>query len=908
MKLVNLATKQFEDVPDDQVSKAFDSGTHGFASPDDAIPMRDKDGALGTVKASEFAAAHADGYEVVPHAEYRKAELDEKYGGVGGTLAAGGEGIARGLTIGLSDPLAIKGTELFAGKEASEKVRTHLAEEKEAHPYVAGAGEIAGAVAPALLSGGAAAPLEGAELARGAVGAGEALAGAGEAAGAVAKGAGVTDRMGSLLRAVGAPARGVNAAGEGAESLASRALEVVMGTPGADGAVARITRMAAKAGVRGAAEGALFGAGQEISEDALGDHELNAEKLVAAIGHGALYGGMLGGALGGGGGLAKETFGAVLNRVAPSLERQADKQMWRALSPLKKFSREAEERAGGIEAVGNTLRKELDLPENVLKAGLTVEEIAPKIDEAVTRKWGQMRDLMTATGGEVKGASVMDAIESAIAPLRKKAGFEPVVRSLEEYKASLLDKLSLGTEAEAPAAEAKAARQARTGPEIATYLRDNPKAATEFASTGKLPDEAAFHVQLPKETPAAVADKAVPVTELMDQRKALDELVYKETKALDPNLRVAALRDVRAKLADLEIEAFDVAAKNAGKEGVGKELQQLRTDYQHLRIAQDAASDTTSRMVTNNNLSLSDNMYGMAHFAGALAAGHPVGALGGIATAFAHKAVRERGNAMAAVALGRLAKLDLFARATQRVDSELEGAVKSFVGADGRSLPKIRLRHFASAPDEDVQKRYETSQGKATAAPQTVTTQQLDRVFPEMSAHAPKHASAVTAVVNKGAALLAAQRPKAPGPPDILHRPPRVNDLHASQTLRVRGAVNDPVGTLVRGLEAKKLHADELNAMRATVPKLVDQVGQMAMRELAKHPKQDTYEKRLLLSKLTGQALDPTLRPEFIADVQAHYSPDLNRGSQQGGQPSAPKRMLKGFSEDNALAIGQVRA
>lgn len=896
MKLVNLATKSFEEVPDDALPQVLGAGTHAFENAEQQIPMRGPDGTMGTVAAKDYHAAVAAGGEVVPHAEYRKAELEDKYGGVGGTLAATGEGAARGLTVGLSDPLAIGTAKLFGGEETAAKVRTHLAEEKEAHPIASTVGEVAGAAAPVLFSGGAAAPVEGAEIARG-------IAGAAEAAGG-------TSRLGSLLRAVGAPARGVNAAGEGAEALASRALDVVMGTPGAEGALGRITRQAVKSGVRGAAEGGLFGAGQQISEDALGDHELNAEKLVAAMGHGALYGGMLGGGLGAAGGAARETAGAVLNRIAPSLDRQADSQMWRSLSPLKKFTREAEERAGGAEAVGATLRKELDLPTNPLKAGLTVEDLAPKIDVAVTKKWGQMRDLMAATGGEVKGSSVVQAVDDVLAPLRKKAGFEGVVKSVESYKQSLLEKLSLGTEAEVSPAVAAVERKPRTAQEIADYLRTNPKAAEEMrASPGKLPDSIAFHEPVSRETPKAVMDKAVPVTDLMDQRKALDELVYKETKALDPNLRVEALRDVRAKMADLEVEAFDTAAKASGKTGVGDELRALRKDYQRLRIAQDAAADTQSRMATNNNLSLSDNMFGMAHFTGALAAGHPVGALGGIATAFAHKAVRERGNAMAAVALGRLAKLDLIARATQRVDGELRGAVRTFVAGESSAAPKVSLRHFASEPSDDVQKRYESSQAKAVEQPQAVTTEQLDRVFPEMSAHAPKHASAVTKVVNAGARYLANQQPKSSRPPDILGRPARVNDLHASQTLRVRGAVNDPVGTLVRGLETKKLHSDELAALRATTPKLVHEVGKMALIELAKHPEKDTYAKRLLLSKLTGQPLDPTLRPEFVASCQASYSPDLNKGSQDN-MPShgAPKRMLKGFSQDNALAIGQVRA
>lgn len=96
----------------------------------------------------------------------------------------------------------------------------------------------------------------------------------------------------------------------------------------AEGAVARVAgeglagRLVAKA-TGGALEGSLFGMGSAVSESALGDTDLTAEKLLAGAGVGAVVGGGLG-ALGG---LAAEGLGAAkgkLNALAKEKVAQAE--------------------------------------------------------------------------------------------------------------------------------------------------------------------------------------------------------------------------------------------------------------------------------------------------------------------------------------------------------------------------------------------------------------------------------------------------------------------------------------------------------------------------------------------------------------------------------------------------------
>lgn len=82
------------------------------------------------------------------------------------------------------------------------------------------------------------------------------------------------------LKIIGAPTRAVDKIGRTAQAATTKALR------GVSAPAARTTGLAA----RGAAEGALFGVGQTVSEDALGDADFNGESLVSNISKGAFFG------------------------------------------------------------------------------------------------------------------------------------------------------------------------------------------------------------------------------------------------------------------------------------------------------------------------------------------------------------------------------------------------------------------------------------------------------------------------------------------------------------------------------------------------------------------------------------------------------------------------------------------
>jgi hypothetical protein len=201
------------------------------------------------------------------------------YGGAGGQVLSGLAGAARQATIGLSD-VAAEGVDALAGTDITGDLQAL----REVNPNATAIGEIGGALAPLLLSGG------GTAAAR--VGA-EGLALAGETRAG-------TSVLGSLLRGVTAPTRGV----EGLASLAERGVLRTLGTEASESIARRAIGRAASMGVGGAVEGAGMGVQQSLTEYALEDEPLTAQQLLANIGLNALLGGAGGSVLGAGGSLA----------------------------------------------------------------------------------------------------------------------------------------------------------------------------------------------------------------------------------------------------------------------------------------------------------------------------------------------------------------------------------------------------------------------------------------------------------------------------------------------------------------------------------------------------------------------------------------------------------------------------
>ena len=199
--------------------------------------------------------------------------------------------------------------------------------------------------------------------------------------------------------------------------------------------------VAAMAG-QGAAEGAAYGASDYLNEQALSaDPEFDGQKLVGAMGGGALFGGATGGLLG-----ASEEAVRGVASLLPTAEKASGQLAMRALkggTGNAKILKTIEGIPGGEQELGNFLMKE-----GYIKPGQSVTEILPQLkagEEAAGAKIGQILDNATTLGGPgVSAKQVIGAFDQEIENLQKNWIGDPgLVTTIKGYRDGLLRKMGL---------------------------------------------------------------------------------------------------------------------------------------------------------------------------------------------------------------------------------------------------------------------------------------------------------------------------------------------------------------------------------------------------------------------------------------------------------------------------------
>lgn len=226
--------------------------------------LRPLTGEFTYVDEADFDTALAQGFTAPTPQEIAQEELGQKYGGIEAKAGAAVTGALRGATLGLSDVA-------LSALGAEEAIKAY----EQLEPGIALGAELAGTVAPVLLTAGTAAP----------------EAGAGLAARIAAR----------------TPAALATRAGEAAVSR--------LGLAAAEGATQTIGRTAARYATQAGVESALQGIGRETGRLAL-DNELSGEKIgqIAAAG---LTSGLTGVGIGAGLG----TLGGALNKAYTAIPK-----------------------------------------------------------------------------------------------------------------------------------------------------------------------------------------------------------------------------------------------------------------------------------------------------------------------------------------------------------------------------------------------------------------------------------------------------------------------------------------------------------------------------------------------------------------------------------------------------------
>lgn len=607
-------------------------------------------------------------------------------------------------------------------------------------------------------------------------------------------------------------------------------------------------------GVRSAVEGAIVGGAQELSEEMFGDPKVSAEKVWLAAGKGALQGFAAGAVLGG----VMPFAGRALQRTADALEdtttraearvrtasaEQANEQAFRALSPhpARKFTMEAEARVeGGIKAVGEFARKEglLDVSSAAAAATKnTPEQILARTEAKLDDIGQSIGERMRSSEARITGKDLLDITKKLVSqadetglPLNQQAGRGNVVRGLQDYVTDLFQKAG---------------------------MLDN---------AGNV-----------------VHDATMPMADAFAQRRALDNKIFKDYSALEAKGPMELLRKFRGEFDDLLIRKMEEAGE-AGTMGLGpqagKTLRELKGDYQKATIAKKIVEDGIVKNAKNRAISPTDYLTGIGSFA---VTGDP---LTGLASSYAHKVVRERGNAVAAYALGKIGDMQTVAKAIERTDKMLAQAADGATGT--RKLP------YRSSPSDgtSLRKRYDAAAEHTRELAQQ--SEQVKARAAELSRinGAPNISTAYANTIARAATSLVAMLPDAPLQTSPMHKP-RPSDEEMRKFLGSYDALTNPEGTL-KEIAAGSLDPAKTRALEQVAPDafatLRDDIEKKTLARIERGdlPKQADLMK---LHLAFGITLDPTMTPQaLLAQQQALATPTEGEAPQQGGGQGPGRR------------------
>lgn len=809
------------------------------------VAVLSPEGQFGTVDEKDVEGVTKAGGRVLTKAQVIERELEEKYDssstaskiagaltGVGARapqLEAWHRGAVGGLTAGLGGAGIKKAADAIA-PGAGKMYADEGDKLKEAFAGTHAAGEVAGMIGGAAIGG---------------------AAGLGSA--------------GIAARAI--PGAGISALGGAAEAATGRAVAGVA----ARGVLGRAAATAAELGVRGAIEGGAYAGSQYAGDAILHDHELAADKFFASVGTGALYGGA-GGALGG-------AAGSLLASGAKAAGRGALGVMGRAMAKGEGVALKVEEAAveAGSQAapVARGLLEDLGSVEG--QKGLAYDQAWRAVGAGqglqTTRYAGKAAKYLpngTRDVGEVlmrKG--IINAEEGAISALKNGTPAAIAPRIAAELE-------TVGTRI----GEITAASPARIDVAKIAQAVDNVAAPLEktaaFRSVGA--QVRAFGTDLRDVMGLQGPGDSVTIQALLDQRKALDKLVYTEAKALDPKGRVGALRELRSEIESVITDALDEASGKVPG-AAREEYKALKKDYLALSIASEAAEDSATRMAKNRALSPTD----YATAIGAAAGGHlmaaPIAAIG-------HKLARERGNAAAAVMIYNAAERGTLTKAVERMDNLLGKASKGLLTPPIKGALPAALATPAGRPQE-----------RAHAAMKKVAEVQSDpegfadkvaRSTEAMSGHSPEIANAVGQRMVGAFTFLATKMP-AGSDPDPLdpHPAPHMTDAVAAEFARYSWYAEKPERFFTEVAHGK-LTFEGAETAKALMPRAFAELQQRTADALATQMARGRalpFQQRLVLGQLLDFAAVPSQRLDHMQMLQknAAAAPEEGKAPKRGG-------------------------
>ena len=867
--LVDRATGKVVQVADDQAAQAVQSGKFGFQA-GTRVPVVQQDGTIGTVASKDAAKALAQGLTLATEDQHRGAQFAAKYEGspvaaAFQTAAAAGQGMLRSLSLGTSDAAQVGLARALGDDTDARFVREGLRDQKGAHGIAEGAGQVAGFLAPALLTGGTSAAAQ-----------------AGRAATLVP--------------------RGIMGAGRAAEAGVAKML--------GGGALARIGGAAAGAGT----EAALMGVGHDISDAALENKPLTAEAMLA---HGALNfatGAAIGGIFKGAG----EGLSKVLSRggdaAAPGMSAKLDeladnafsRQVGITKSQLTKRFEGGEYAAENFRSGRNLVMDELG--SNYAASPQQVNEAAQSVLKKAAKERGAAVDALDrelAAKMPAQSPSTFARVADDAAELDVSGAFEsPSLKGMYRGEKSMAERVSPIRTGKAPnaidaslptgsarsidaalpetgAVNIPGTRLVEVPGEIPANTITGPsfnRAADELESK-LLPELNVFKGSINKsaisEAEALIADLRLkastptktPFRDAFDMRRRVDEVLN-----WDKQITEGTVADVRRNLRGILESEFKATAAEVSPEVAAKYVSSGKAFEAVADIAK-AAEKRLAADTVNQQFGLGSKL--MAGIGGGLG-GIPGAIVGGVAGSVA----KDRGNIFAANAFGALAKLTSAERATSRVTNEITQSVKGFFSA----APHASELGAQAVTQANVAK-YMDSVAELNANP-AAQAEKFAQAMGDLPKTAPELTQELAATNTRGLAFLASKLPPNRSGDGSLQPLAETSALTSEQKRKwalYANTVNDPRSAL-KDLKSGRFTPEQAEALRVVYPQLYAVVQKAATEQLAATKTKLPLAKSAALGSILGVPGAAALTPARLQANQAVY-----QQPKQGRAPRAAK-------------------
>ncbi len=805
------------------------------------------DGSVSDIDDSDLPDAQEAGAQIATPEDIRIADRHDRLGGAGGAALATGAGVARGLTFGLSDA---------AGRAVG--LGDNLRDLQEEHSGLSTAGEITGAIAPTLLSGGLGAAAEGGSLA--------------------ARGAGLA---GILPRAV-----------SGLGSAVEHGIGGLLAREGA-GLAERAAVKGLGLGAAGATEGAFYGAGHEISDAALDDHELTAAKMIAGIGDGAMWGAIAGGGAGAGLEVLGSAGRAIASRLPESLsealEAKSGEMAWRSAGGTQKMLEKAEKSGIGYREMGQQWVKEA--PEFAGKSSFA-EMKRPDLVEASENGMKHYGDKLGSQLDELSAkAAENDAKIQALAAERRasEAAADDAATGVRDPSASpssrAQDAVDKVQNAGLPRAADAYQAIMNVADDVGAKIGNTSIANKVRGWAQQLAEQTGMLDAKTGELVANAGDAPMSLRQLRDLRIDIDHQIYTNLELSPAKKQLVPVRQALEKMLEDKVSAISEAkgleAYKSNKRG-----------FQVFSSLNQAATKGVAKQGNNLALSLTDRIAGGAGLvAGGVLGGHVGAAVGSGLASLGNKFVRERGDFIGAQLLHNVGQLGALENIGATVDKRIAGGVKAFLegGEASRGPAKATQREldaYKSAAMNVAQHR--TNPEGLLGRVQGAVGDSMGQVAPET--HRSAMAKVSTIVTN-----LANRAPL--GRTNTLGLTPHLEETRFSEAELLKfgryadGAV-DPISVL-DDMKGGHLSADKVDALREGHPEIYAEIQDALIDGVTKHGDRLSYDRKVQLSTLFGVPLDETMDPGFISRIQAGKSapPANDNAPQSPGQTS--KRPVK---------------